>query len=266
MARLAVLLGIACALAIAGCGSDSGPDGVQSAYENLEKQLIAGDADACNGMSGDYQNKLAASVQMFEADCPGVVKEVSRGFKDDPDLKTIRIEDVTVKGETATLVAVSKYNGKDVRTRAAFKRNDDGKWILDTDHELDEVGPSAPLSAYRAYTNAFNKGDGKAACALSTTRGQDLIIQSVPESHGGGTCAGAVPYIAKSTRQLPNADVVGGEDQGGETSLYTLQSNGNGSWIFRIVVMKNENGKWLFDYSRDLGTAPRKSLEGGPVA
>jgi hypothetical protein len=30
--------------------------------------------------------------------------------------------------------------------------------------------------------------------------------------------------------------------------------------------MKNERGKWLFDYSRDVGTAPPKSLAGGPVA
>ncbi|MBJ7355397.1 MAG: hypothetical protein JHC98_11290 [Thermoleophilaceae bacterium] len=270
MARLTSALAIVLALLFAGCGSSGsesgGAEGVKSAYENLERQLINGDAVACENMTGDYKNKLAASVQMFEADCPGVVKEVQRGFREEPELRTTKLAGATVNGNRATLIAHSKYRGRDVRTRVYFVRGEDGSWLLDRDEELDEVAPSAPLAAYRAYTAAFSKGDGAAACALSTARGQELITRSVPRSHGGGDCAGAVPFLAPAARALPKADVVGGDEQPAEASLYTLQSNGSGTWVFRVVVMKNEGGKWLFDFSRDLGTAPPRSIERGPVA
>jgi hypothetical protein len=270
MVRTASVLAVSCALALAGCGSSASeandPASVKSTYESIEQLLVKGDGAACDKLTSDYRNKLAASVQMFQADCPGVVKEVGRGLKEDPDLRTTRITDVKVAGDTASLVAHSKYNGRDVRTKVFFKRATSGGWLLTRDQELDEVAPSAPLAAYRAYAKAFNEGDGAAVCALSTEGGQDLIIQSVPRSHGGGTCKGAVPYLAAAIRGFPDADVVGGDQQPSEATIYTLQSSGSGSWIYRIVVMKKEDGKWHFDYSKDLGVAPPKSLKGGPVA
>lgn len=270
MARLAYLLAVAGVLALSGCGSaDSGSGAatdVKDAYSNLEQQLTKGDAAACEKMTADYRNKLAASVQLFSAECPEVVQEVGKGLRADRDLRTRSIDGVTVKGKNATLIAHSKYGGKEVRTKVFLARDSDGTWLIDRDHELDDVAPSAPLTAYRAYAAAFSKGDGKKACELSTERGQALIIQTLPKSHGGGTCVGAVPYLSAAARRLPPADVVGGDEQLSESDLYTLQTDGNGTWIFRVVVMKQENGKWLFDHSTDLGVSPTRSVKAGPVA
>lgn len=261
------LLALVCAVAIAGCGSSdvSRPAGPKSVYLSLEKQLVKGDAVACESMTTEYKNKLAASVQLFSADCPAVVKEVGKGLREDPELRTRSIDDIEVRGNNATLIAHSTYRGADVRTKVSFRRSPGGAWLVDRDHELDDVAPSAPLTAYREYATAFSKGDGPEACALSTTRGKSLIAKALPQSHGDGSCEGAVPFLAVTASKLPEADVVGGEQKGDTATLFTLQSNGSGSWAFREVVMKREDGKWLFDHSRDLGIAPAQKAPSGPV-
>lgn len=265
MLRLGLIL--VCALAIAGCGSaDEGEAGSPSAaYLTLEKKLVKGDATACQAMTSEFKNKLAASVQLFSADCPAVVKAVGKGLREDPDLRTRSIDQVKARGSSATLVAHSTYRGADVRTRVTLQKNAAGDWIVDKDHQLDDVAPSAPLTAYRAYTRAFSQGDGPKACGLSTVRGQKLIAAALPENHGGGTCEGAVPFLAVAASKLPEADVVGGEQQDDSGTLYTLQSNGSGSWVFREVVMKREAGKWFFDHSADLGIAPPPRAPSSPV-
>jgi hypothetical protein len=216
-------------------------------------------------MTNNYKNKLAASVQLFSAQCPAVVKEVGKGLRADPELRTKSIDQVKVKGNTATLIAHSTYRGADVRTRVNLERLPGGEWKIDRDHELDEVAPSAPLTAFRAYTSAFSKGNGSKACALSTKDGQDLITKVLPQNHGGGTCAGAVPYLAVEASKLQEPDVVGGEQKGDTATLYTLQPSGEGSWVFREVVMKRQGGKWLFDHSVDLGVAPPPRAPSSPV-
>jgi hypothetical protein len=265
--RVLLLLGFV-ALSIAGCGSAGREAGVAPdvAYRQLEGQLVKGDPAACDSMTAEFRNKLAASVQLFSADCPAVVKEVGKGFREDPELRTKSIDKVRVSKGAATLIAHSTYRGVDVRTKVEMKRDPGGEWVVDRDHELDDVAPSAPLTAYREYSRAFNEGDGPKACRLSTARGQQLIAQSIPNSHGGGKCAGAVPFLAVAASKLPAADVVGGEQNGDTGTLYTLQSNGAGAWVFREVVLKLVAGAWRFDHSTDLGVAPPPRAPGGPVA
>lgn len=270
MIRAAVFVAIA--LTLAGCGSsgddvESGASNPKSAYVQLEDQLVKGDSTACDAMTSDYQNKLAASVQLFASDCPTVVKEVGEGLREDPDLRTKSIDKVTVKGAKATLIAHSTYDGTDVRTKVYLRRRSaSGPWLVTGDQQLDDVAPSAPLTAYRNYTRAFSEGDGTKACALATARGQDLIAQTLPESHSGGSCEGAVPFLAVAASKVPQADVVGGEMEGISATLYTLQSNGSGGWSFREVVMRRQAERWLFDRSLDLGTAAApKTTPGGPV-
>lgn len=264
MVRAAVL--VLFAVSLVGCGeSESSPD-PKSAYLKLEGQLAKGDAVACKSMTSDFKNKLAASVQLFGSDCPAVVKEVGEGLREDPDLRTKSIDKVTVRGDNATLIAHSTYAGADVRTKVNLKRRSaDGPWMVARDQQLDDVAPSAPLTAYRNYTRAFSEGDGSKACALATSRGQDLIAQTLPESHSGGSCEGAVPFLAVAASKLPQPDVVGGEINGNTATLYTLQSNGSGGWAFREVTMRRQGGAWLFDRSLDLGMAPARKAPGGPV-
>lgn len=265
MIRAAVLAFFA--LSLVGCGSSEGPADPKSAYLELEAQLTKGDPVACESMTSDYKNKLAASVQLFASDCPAVVKEVGEGLREDPDLRTKSIDKVTVKGDNASLIAHSTYLGADVRTKVDLKRRSaDGHWMVARDQQLDDVAPSAPLAAYRNYTRAFSKGDGAKACALTTTRGQDLVAQTLPESHSGGSCEGAVPFLAVAASKLPQADVVGGEMNGNTAMLYTLQSNGSGGWAFREVTMRRNGDDWLFDRSLDLGMASAHKMPGGPIA
>ncbi|MBI2692038.1 MAG: hypothetical protein HYX29_08870 [Solirubrobacterales bacterium] len=218
-------------------------------------------------MSSDFKNKLAASVQLFGSDCPAVVKEVGEGFRADPDLRTKSIDKVKVKGNNATLIAHSTYLGADVRTKVSLERRAaDEAWMLAGDQQLDDVAPSAPLTAYRDYSSALSDGDGTRVCALSTAAGKALIGKMLPESHSGGTCEGAVPFLAVAASKLPRTDIVGGEAKGETATLYGLQSDGSGGWVFREFVMKREGGKWLFDRSLDLGVAPARKMPGGPVA
>lgn len=264
MVRAAVLLLFA--LSLVGCGSSESAPDPKSAYLELEGQLAKGDPAACDSMTSDYKNKLAASVQLFASDCPEVVKKVGEGLRSDPDLRTKSIDKVKVRGDDATLVAHSTYLGADVRTKVEFKRRStSGPWMVAGDRQLDDVAPSAPLTAYRNYTRAFGAGDGTKACALTTSRGQALIGRALPESHSGGSCAGAIPFLAVATSKLPPPDVLGGETSGNTTALYALQSNGRGGWSFRRVTMRREGGKWLFDRSLDLGTAPARRTAAGPV-
>lgn len=261
------ILILACALTVAGCGSaDEGDSGSpKDAYLGIEKQLVKGDASACESMATGYKNKLAASVQLFTADCSAVVKAVGKGLRDDPDLRTTSIDQVKVNGLTATLVAHSTYEGADVRSKVTMQKNSAGAWIIDGDQQLDDVAPSAPLSAYRDYSKAFRQGDGTRVCALSTERGKTLLSKGLPESHGGGSCAGAVPFLAVAASKLPQADVIGGGASGDSATLLTLQAAGAASWAFREVVMKRENGKWLFDHAVDIGIAPAPRAPSSPV-
>lgn len=258
-------------MTLAGCGSsvddaDSGSNSPKSAYLELERQLTKGDSVACDSMTSEFKNKLAASVQLFASDCPAVVKEVGEGLREDTDLRTKSIDKVRVNGNKATLIAHSTYGGADVRTKVSLRRRSaDGPWLIASDQQLDDVAPSAPLTAYREYTDAFSEGDGEKACALSTSRGQGLIAKTLPESHSGGSCEGAVPFLAVAASKLPQADVVGGDTNGNSATLYTLQSNGTGGWSFREVEMKREGGSWRFDRSLDLGLAPARKTQGGPV-
>ncbi|MGH2960490.1 MAG: hypothetical protein ACRDKE_12850, partial [Solirubrobacterales bacterium] len=145
-------------LALAGCGSPSSGDDeadVKLAYKNLEQRLLKGDKAACAMMTGDYKNKLAASVQLFAAECPEVVKEVGKALRGDKELQTKSIDHVRVNGNRATTIAHSTYRGNDVRTKVNLKRDEDGNWIISGDRQLDEVAPSAPLTAYRDYERAF---------------------------------------------------------------------------------------------------------------
>jgi hypothetical protein len=262
--RAAVL--VLFALTLVGCGSSEDSPDPKSAYVELEGQLAKGDPAACDSMTSDFKNKLAASVQLFASDCPAVVKEVGEGLREDPDLRTKSIDKVTVKGDNATLIAHSTYRGADVRAKVYLKRRSaDEPWMVARDQQLDDVAPSAPLTAYRSYTRAFSEGDGTKACALATIRGQDLIAQTLPKSHSGGSCAGAVPFLAVAASKLPHADVVGGELNGNTAMLYTLQSNGSGGWVFREVTMRRVGDAWLYDRSLDLGLAPPRTTPGGPV-
>lgn len=264
MIRAAVL--VLFALTLVGCGSSESLPDPKSAYLELESQLAKGDSVACDSMTSDFKNKLAASVQLFASDCPAVVKEVGEGLREDPDLRTKSIDTVKVKGDNATLIAHSTYDGADVRTKVSLKRRSaSGPWLVAGDQQLDDVAPSAPLTAYRNYTRAFSEGDGTKVCALSTSRGQDLIAQTLPESHSGGSCEGAVPFLAVAASKVPQADVVGGEMNGNTAMLYTLQSIGSGGWSFREVTMRRASGEWLFDRSLDLGLAPARKAPGGPV-
>lgn len=265
MIRAVVLLLFA--VSLVGCGASESASDPKSAYLKLEGQLAKGDPVACNSMTSDYKNKLAAAVQLFASDCPAVVKEVGEGLREDSDLRTKSIDKVTVKGDNATLIAHSTYDGADVRTRVNLKRRSaSGPWMVARDQQLDDVAPSAPLTAYRSYTRAFSEGDGGKACALTTSRGQALIAQTLPESHSGGSCEGAVPFLAVAASKLPRPDVIGGEMNGNTAMLYALQSSGSGGWAFREVTMRRHGEKWLFERSLDLGLAPAGSSQGGPVA
>lgn len=218
-------------------------------------------------MTSDFKNKLAASVQLFASDCPAVVKEVGEGLRADPDLRTKSIDKVKVNGNNATLIAHSTYLGADVRTGVDLKRRAaDEPWMVAGDQQLDDVAPSEPLTAYREYSSALSEGDGTRVCALSTKAAQELIGKTLPESHSGGTCEGAVPFLAVAVGKLPRADIVGGETKGQTATLYALQSNGIGGWVFREIAIKREGGKWLFDRAADLGVAPARKTPGGPVA
>jgi hypothetical protein len=256
-----------CALAITGCGetSDESEAGPKSAYLNLEKKLVAGDSSACSMMSSDYKNKLAASVQLFAADCPEVVKDVQKGFKEDPDLRTKSIDQVRVKGDTATFIARSTYDGQDVRTKVYLKRGPEDAWILDKDAILDAAGPPGPLIAFREYSYALRKADGERVCALSTARGKELMARVVPESHGSGQCEGAVPFVAVAASKQPRPEVIGGDEESETAQLYALQSDGDGIWAFQVIGMEREDGQWLFDYSRELGRAPAPRAPSSPV-
>jgi hypothetical protein len=196
-----------------------------------------------------------------------VVKEVGEGLRADPDLRTKSIEIVEVKGNNATLIAHSTYQGTDVRTKVNLRRRAaDGAWMVSGDQQLDDLAPSAPLTAYRGYSKALSEGDGSRVCAMSTAAGKELIGKTLPKSHSGGTCEGAVPFLAVAASKLPRADIVGGETEGETATLYALQSNGGGGWVFREIIVKREGGKWLFDRSQDLGVAPARKAPGGPVA
>lgn len=257
-------LALVCAMAfLTGCGSSEADP--QSAYLNLEKKLIAGDPAACELMSSDYQNKLAASAEKFSADCPEVVKKVQAGFREDPDLKTKSIGKVNVRGDKATLIASSTYDGKDVRTEAFLKRKADGNWILDKDRILDPAAPEAPVAAFLDYTKALRTANGERVCALSTARGKELLTNVLPESHGNGACEGAVPFLAVAASKQPEPDVIGGDVKGDDAALYVLQSDGNGVWVLRVVGLAREDGKWLFDQSRDIGRAPAPRAPSSPV-
>lgn len=262
-----VLLATA-ALLLAGCGSDapeSQGSGPKLAYQDLEKELLRGDPAACRRMTSDYGNKLAASVQLFAADCPEVVRQIKKGLASDPDLRTTMIDQVRVEGARATLVAHSIYEGKDVRNRVSLILSADGMWKIDKDVQLDDVAPTAPLAAYREYSTALRRGDGTRACALSTERGRSQTAQAFLQRKGGRSCASAVPFLAESAKKLPRPDVVGGEEQLDQAGLYALQSDGDGGWSFRIVVMQREAGKWLFDHSRDAGRASSAARPSSPV-
>jgi hypothetical protein len=231
----------------------------------LEKSVIKGDAAACDQMTGGYKNKLAASTGLFDGECPAVIKAVGKRLRAEPEFQTKSIDQVKVNGNKATIITHSTYRGRDARTRVSMRRSPGGDWIVDGDRELDALAPNASLNAYRVYTKAFLDGNGAKACTLSTRRGQSLIAQSVPSSHGGGSCKGAVPFLAAAEHSSPRAEVVGGEQGNHTGTIYTLQTDGSGEWTSRDVVMRLVKGKWLFDYSRTLGTAPAKKAPSSAV-
>jgi hypothetical protein len=254
-------------LVVSGCGSSDEPSGSgpDTAYKNIEKAIVKGDVDACDKLTGVYKNKLAASTQLCESDCPAVVKAVGKRLRDDPSFQTKSIDQIKIKGDKATIVTHSTYKGRDVRTQVSMRRSAGGEWIISGDRELDEIAPAGPLAAYHRYMKEFRVGHGTEACALATKRGQRLMANTVPQSHGGGSCAGAVPFLAAATEGSPPAEVIGGTEKGDTATIYTLQSNNNGSWVSRDALMQRVDGKWLFDYAQDLGTAPAKRTQGGAV-
>ena len=114
--------------------------------------------------------------------------------------------------------------------------------MIDQDQQLDEVAPSAPLTAYRAYAKAFSSGDGASGLrAFNRTRPLTHHRGAPAESRRRVMRRGCAISGARLLRTLPPADVVGGEAQSPEASLYIAPVRRRADrWIFRIVVMKRE--------------------------
>jgi hypothetical protein len=145
MRRLAPALVLACLFV--GCG-DSEPAGPKTPVEAY-KQLFAAWKNhdvktACALMSTSYQHKLAAELEDYSADCPGLITEIHKQMVGKDAIKQLSVE----AGDENMVLARMKLTDGIVRTRFEFQRRD-GKWVVADDFSLDATGPQAPVEDYR---------------------------------------------------------------------------------------------------------------------
>lgn len=129
----------------------------KDAYQQISRAWKENNAKvACDVMTPSYEHKMAAQLQVFDADCLTVVLEIHKQVAGDDAIKDLSVQEVKGPTKGGSVLVRSQLDDGVVRTRFDFEEND-GLWSLVGDRSLDSTGPQEPVKAYRAI--AKKKGE-----------------------------------------------------------------------------------------------------------
>jgi hypothetical protein len=131
-------------VALTGCGGDDEPQtpaAVAAAYREWDDSGIAGKGEvACSRMTKGFVKTSIAYSDSKAKDCEALMKETFVYAKKHPEIKNYTISQITVVGNTASLIDQTPY-GKETDTARMTLVRVGGRWKVDTQQVIQQNSP-----------------------------------------------------------------------------------------------------------------------------